>query len=42
MSPDPSFCFKNLKNNLGIELRIKRSRFGGGSRTIEVVRKSER
>ena len=38
ISPDPSFCFKNLKNDSGIGLRIKRSRFGGGGpRTIEVV-----
>ena len=42
-SPDPSFCFKNLKNDLGIGLRIKRSRFGGGGpRTIEVVRTADR
>ena len=42
-SPNPSVCFKNLKNDLGIELRIKRSRFGGGGpRTIEVVRTADR
>lgn len=42
-SPDPSFCFKNLKNGLGVGLRIKRSRFGGGGpRTIEIVRTADR
>lgn len=42
ISPDPCFCFKNLKNDLGIKLRIKRSRFGGGGlRTIEVVRTTD-
>ncbi len=39
-SPDPSFFYSTEKNNLGLELRIQPSRFGGGKRTLEVAPKS--
>lgn len=40
LCPDPSFVYETEKNNLGLELRIQRPRFGGGPRTIEIAPRS--
>ncbi len=37
LRPDPSFVYETEKNSLGLELRIQRSRFGGGPKTIEIA-----
>lgn len=43
ISPDPCFSFKNLENGLGFKLCFQRLRFGGGgARTIEIVRTTDR
>lgn len=41
--PAPMVVFETVDNTLDLQLRIKRSRFGGGGpRTIEVVRTADR
>ena len=42
VSPDPLFCFGNSEDDLDYELRTRPQRFGGGSTTIEIVRKEGR
>ena len=40
--PAPMVVFETVDNPLDLQLRIKRSRFGGGPRTIEIVRTADR
>ncbi len=41
-SPDPIFVYETQKNKLGLVLRIKNSRFGGGARVIEIAHRLNR